>query len=227
MSVSKKEMSEKLNSLKDYYESEDYKGNYWDILAEDLNEYGADKLKEYSRNWDICENREFPLSKDSANKVIDYVIENLDEYVRDYCGYYVGDDSVASTCFGEIETEVPQGFNDDEHDDCGWYMGEESIYENQPRYMYLDYSSNGIHIKITQTDVYEILDILNDQMICDIIYSDQCSIEVYNSVDTFQWNYSGQWDTKLFSVGGKLIESENIKEYVDKNHFIIKSYEEV
>jgi len=216
-----KSVENQLKQLNDYYDSDDFTYGYWCILVEDLHDGGVGRLVSQSQSWDILENREFPLSDDSAKIVIDYVTENLDDYVRDYRNYYVGEDSIAGACFGEIEEETPKGFNADEHDDYGWYMSDDG-------YMYMDMSSCGIHIPITQDDVYRILDIHNEEIIEDIIHSDQCKVEVYNSCDKYTWNYSGQWDTKLFSVGdSKLIKSENIKEFVDNGHFIIKSYQEV
>jgi len=217
-----KSVEETLTQLREYYDCEDFKGNYWDILAEDLQNDGVGRLVQQSQSWDILNNREFPLSDDSAEIVIKYVSENLDEYVRDFRNYWVGEDSIASACFGEIEEETPKGFNEDEHDDCGWYISDDG-------YMYLDMSASGIHIPITQDDVYRILDIHNEEIIEDIIFSDQCVVEVYNNADKFQWTYSGQWESKMFSIGGGtiLICSDNIKEFVDNGHFIIKSFNEL
>jgi len=137
-----------LNTI-DYYDSDDFKDNYAIMLLEDSHAV-IDRLIENSKSWDICENREFPLSFETAQKIIEHIQSDYVEYIRDYRNYYVGYDSIDSISFGEQYLETPKEFNKDTDDDCDFYVADDGLY--------YDMSSSGIHIVITQEDAYDILD---------------------------------------------------------------------
>jgi len=146
-----------LNSVKEYYNSDDFKDNYGFILMEDLQNYAVDRLIENSKTWDICNNREHPLSEESANKIVDYINEQFDDtYVREYRNYYVGNDCIASVEYGEQEHELENKFDKDKDNDCDFYIDDEN------RFAYYDMSSSGLYIIMTQEYAYEILDSLKD-----------------------------------------------------------------
>ena len=201
-----------LSSLYDYYNSEEYAQNYYFILIEDLQEYGVERLIENSKT------HENTLTEQSATMIVNYVIENLEEYVRPYSNYYVGYDSIASACFGEIEDDTPQGYNEDEHDDCGWYIDGEN--------MYLDMSASGIHIPITEHDTLAILDFIREGVIEDMKLSstnEEC--KAYDTTNEYTIKHIS--DTKTFYIRKEGAEEsvkvydEDMLPYVIKNNLIL------
>ena len=150
-----KKINEQLENTISYYESDDFKDSYGFILLEDTQNNGVDRLIENSKSWDIIENFEFPLSEDTAHKIIDYICENFDdEFVSDYRNYYVGSDCISSVEFGEQYEEKPQGFIEDEYTG-DFYVGDDGLY--------YDMSSNGVMLKITQSDAIDILQRIKDE----------------------------------------------------------------
>jgi len=138
-----------LESTIEYYDSDDFKDNYAMMLLEDTHAV-AQRLVENSKGWDICENREFPLSFETAQKIIEEIMDDYVEYIREYTNYYVGHDSIDSVSFGEQYLETPKEFDKETDNDCGFYVADDGLY--------YDMSSSGIHIVITQEDAYDILD---------------------------------------------------------------------
>ncbi len=137
-----------LNTI-EYYSSKDFKDNYMYMLLEDTHAC-IDRLVKNSSSWDIIEDREYPLSRESAQLIIDELQNDFKQYIDTYNNYYVGNDSIDSVSFGEQHLEIPKNFVKETDDDCGFYVADDGLY--------YDMSGSGIHIKITQEDAYEILD---------------------------------------------------------------------
>lgn len=146
------EIETMLEGLVEYYDSDDFKDNYAHVLIEDTQNHGAERLVENSRRWDIIENRPFPLSLADAERIVEYVTDNYDEFVRDMVNYWVGYDSIGGVEFGEQEEEKPEGFIEEE------YNGDFSVSGD---YLYYNLGGSGIHFKVTQDDAYRILDELD------------------------------------------------------------------
>ena len=139
----------KLEAIISYYESEDFVWNYAELLLEDTHAV-ADRIVENSKQWDIVENREFPLSFESALLIVDYLQSDYSEYIEEYSNYYVGYDSIDSVEYGEQEETC---------EDIPKELAEQyDFYVSDNGYMYYAMCGRGVHIKLTQEDAYEILD---------------------------------------------------------------------
>ena len=140
---------EEMKTLVEYYQSDDYKSDYYYFLMEDLREYGSSRLISVAnKEWGII------LHDDRAHKVVEYIINNLDDYVSDYTNYWVGTESISAIAFGENEEEIPQGFDRDKDDDMGFYIPEDG------EYMYFDMSDRGLNVSITYDTYVDILDMI-------------------------------------------------------------------
>ena len=140
-----------LKTIEDYYNSEDFKSEYAMWLLEDLDSV-VDRLVDISkREWDIIEDLPLTLDRPMALAIIEYVRENMEEYVYDFRMNYVGYDSVDSVSFGEQEHEL-SNVSEVKGD---WV---DNFYiDDDGKYAYYDMSSSGVQIKITQLECYEIL----------------------------------------------------------------------
>ena len=148
-------VAEQLRREKEYFASEDFKSMYVDLLLEDL-DYAVSRLVEISqKEWDIIEDKPLTLDDNSARYIIEYVRENIDDYVYDYSMYYVGYESVDSIDFGEQEVPLIEKIEHTDDDIEGFYIDENG------EYAYYDLTSNGVHIKISQLECYDILEKLN------------------------------------------------------------------
>ena len=149
------EINTYLENIIDYYDSDDFRDAYGFILLEDLQDYGVERLIQNSQSWDIIENFEFPLSEETAHKIIDYVASNFDdEFIDTYTNYYVGSDCVASVGYGEQYEEIPKGFVKEEYNG-DFFVGDDGLY--------YDMSDKGLYIQITQNDVIDILERIKEE----------------------------------------------------------------
>ena len=140
----------KLESIIGYYESEDFMWNYAELLLEDTHAV-ANRIVENSKRWDVINNREFPLSFESALLIVDYLQSDYSEYIEEYNNYYVGYDSIDSIEYGEQE-ESCEDIPRDLAEQYDFYVDDDN------KYMYRSMDGYGVHIKLAQEDAYEILD---------------------------------------------------------------------
>ncbi len=141
-----KSIQDTMQAMVDYYSHEDYHSMYGQVLLEDIECYGVERLMQNSET-----HFEVKLTFEQCDVIIDEILKNLEEYTTDYSNYWVGTDSIGGVSFGENEEEIPQGFNREEDDDCGFYIPDEGDY------MYYDMSSSGLNVKLTEHDCYEVL----------------------------------------------------------------------
>jgi hypothetical protein len=148
-----------LNSVKNYYTSDDFIDEYTQWLLEDL-DGAVDRLVAISqREWDIIEDLPLTLDRPMALAIIEYVRENINEYVDDFRMNYVGYDCVDSISFGEQEHCLDNKIDKKVVKENGNWINDFYI-EDDGEYAYYDMSSSGVCIKITQLECYEILQTL-------------------------------------------------------------------
>ncbi len=144
-------------SILSYYESEDFECDYVDAL---INQADDDYLQK--RVIEICE-YEFGITifSEQARKIVGYVYENIDEFVKRFSGYYVGRNCLDSISFGEQEEQIFDILNPEtgevyELHEISPIYEEAGFYVNEG-YAYLDLSDEGVCVKITREQVLNIL----------------------------------------------------------------------
>ena len=144
-------------SILSYYESEDFEWGYVDALI-----YQADDDYLQKRVIEICED-EFGITifAEQARKIVEYVYENIDEFVQRFRGYYVGRNCLDSISFGEQEEQIFDILNPEtggiyELHEISPIYEEAGFYVNEG-YAYLDLSDEGLCVKITREQVLNIL----------------------------------------------------------------------
>lgn len=142
-----------------YYESDDFKENYAFCLLEDrdavtdriitLVRQGYEVEKEYGSN--------IYLEQEQALEIYEYILENMEEFMRDFGGGYVGYTSIDSIGFGEQEEQLTGIYN---HETGGEYTLEEmqkDFEENgfyvSGEYAYYDMSYDGVHIDLLGAEI--------------------------------------------------------------------------
>ena len=144
-------------SILSYYESEDFEWDYVDALIDQADD---DYLQK--RVIEICE-YEFGITifAEQARKIVEYVYENINEFVKRFSGYYVGRNCLDSISFGEQEVQIFDPFNLEtgesyELHEISPIYEEAGFYVNEG-YAYLDLSGEGLCVKITREQVLNIL----------------------------------------------------------------------
>ena len=144
-------------SILSYYESEDFEWDYVDALIDQADD---DYLQK--RVIEICE-YEFGITifAEQAREIVEYVYENIDEFVKRFRGYYVGRNCLDAISFGEQEVQIFDLFNLEtgesyELHEISPIYEEAGFYVNEG-YAYLDLSGEGLCVKITRKQVLNIL----------------------------------------------------------------------
>ena len=144
-----------LTETKACYESDSFVESYYVVLEEVLLDFGVENLMITAENdWELFENRPVGIDEKTATKVIEYVKNNITDYVKQYQHYYVGYNNIASVDFGEQQVELEYPMNEDD-DDCGFYIGDDE-------YAYYDMTGYGVQVVLKQNDVYAILDAMKE-----------------------------------------------------------------
>ena len=97
--------------LKSNYEHEDFIGSYADFLLED-GQNCIDHIKEAVIK--VCWDRDIPeitLSDNDAERILEYMRENPEDFIETYRNYYVGYYCVDSISFGEQEEQIEGLYN--------------------------------------------------------------------------------------------------------------------
>jgi hypothetical protein len=176
----------------EYYSTNDFKGNYADCLKESFY-YNRDVIinrieeyfnlsnyetQKYLKNW-------FKIDSKQAQLIHDFIYENLEDFIDDFRGAYVGPTSLDSVSFGEQEEEI----NEDEKqqfEDAGFYV-------NDRNYAYYDLSYDGLHV-----------DLLNDIQKLDNFLFTLKNAEVFQSFKEALIS-SESFDLKKYSETGFLL----------------------
>lgn len=146
-------------SIKAYYDSDDFAENYIWCLLENMEN---DEYLTICQIKKICSNEfDMDLSTSEAKKVFSAICEDTDQFVERFHNYYVGYCCVDSIDFGEQEEDLTCIYNPKTGEN--YELSEiEPIYEDAGFYVnegmaYLDLSDEGIAIKITKEQVEKIL----------------------------------------------------------------------
>lgn len=154
--------------VKEYYNHEDFKGNYADILAEQFQNNETIIIKriieigKYNCHFDKKYGDNFIMTFEQAKQIYDYILDNFEDFIENFSSYYVGDNSLESVAFGEQETQLEGLFNNLTgknytikylkriFDEEGFYISNSDWNKN---YAYYDLSDTGIHIDILSQDI--------------------------------------------------------------------------
>jgi len=152
-------------SCKAYYESKDFKSDYYACLAEQFSNEEHEIIRriidkfnvsnyeteKYLTNW-------FVISKEQAKKIYDFINDNLESFTKDFSGYYVGYTSLDSVNFGEQEEQLTGLYNHTTgksyslpymqkcFDKAGYYVKGEYAYYNIEAGLHVDLLGNIIEL---------------------------------------------------------------------------------
>jgi hypothetical protein len=135
-----------------YYESEDFKNNYAEFLMEDTHAV-QNRIKTAVQDYDFEKiyGSTLYLSDEDAEKVYEYILENIEEYTTTFNGYWVGSGSIDSVSFGEQEEQLT-GLTNQQGDKIEVTdlikQFEDADFVVHGEYAYYDMSSQGVHIDL-------------------------------------------------------------------------------
>lgn len=147
---------------KNYYESEDFKNNYSFALFESFSNNEGDIL---NRIKDIIDHDYYfekkygfnkYLSNESIQKIYNYIAENLDQFITDFNGYYVGYSSLDSIEFSEQEEQLIGLYN---HKTGKEYNIDylRKVFKNSDYYVKNNYAyynlDGGLHVDLLHADI--------------------------------------------------------------------------
>jgi hypothetical protein len=151
------EKTTRAQNILDYYDSDDFKGNYWDCLLQDSHQC-IDRIIELAKDYETEHKygTSFDLTRAQAEAIYNYLKENLDSFVSSFDNYWVGYTSVDGVSFGEQEEQLTDFWepNDhpealkaiqDEFEEAGFYVSGNSAYK--------DLSDSGIHVDLLNADI--------------------------------------------------------------------------
>lgn len=137
-----------------YYESDDFKSEYAMYLFEDR-EYCLDQLQIAVRN-EIWMNHDGTVKEkwedSDLERILNYIIENAEDFLDDFCNYYVGDMCISSISFGEQEESLRGINNSDTGKDYTLpylkrVFDKEGFYIDR-NYAYYDMGGDGIKVDL-------------------------------------------------------------------------------
>ena len=148
--------------IKSYYESKDFKNNYSINLLEDIHAV-KNNIKKVLQDYKFDKFYGFELSygqitDDLIQKVYDHILDNIDDFTRDFNGYWVGSTSLDSVSFGEQEEEIQSLINHKTGEPYGkQYLKivfeDEDFYISDNGYAYYDMSSEGVHVDLLAQEI--------------------------------------------------------------------------
>ena len=135
-----------------YYEHRDFIGNYAEFLMEDKHAV-QNRIQEAVKDYDFEKiyGTTLDLSNEDAEKVYEYILENIEEYTTTFNGYWVGSGSLDSISFGEQQEQLTGFTNEqgeeikpadlvEEFEEAGFVVNGDSAY--------YDMSSQGVHVDL-------------------------------------------------------------------------------
>lgn len=87
----------------EHYQSDDFKADYAFMLLDDTERC-------YSRIQRVAESYDIRLTDLQIKLIFEHLRNNTEEYISDFCSYYVGYDCIDSVSFGEQEVQL-EGIN--------------------------------------------------------------------------------------------------------------------
>lgn len=149
-----------------YFDSDDFKGMYFDTLFETFGDNENDVINRILTLFNVSNYETEQLSNHKiidrlqAKKIYDFIVENFEQFVRSFSNYYVGYTSLESRSFGEQETQLTDWYN---HKTGKSYSVKylKKVFDKEGffvsgDYAYYDLTSRGLHV-----------DLLNDATLLD------------------------------------------------------------
>ena len=147
-------------SIKSYYESEDFKSDYAINLMEDRSN-AIDRIQSIAKNEYYFEKfygKNIELNKIQCEQIIEFIENNYSDFETDFHNYYVGSTCIDSVSFGE-QCEQLEGLHNCKtgknytlpylkkcFDEAGFVV-------NDDNYAYYDMSGSGIMIDLIQSEI--------------------------------------------------------------------------
>ena len=145
-----------------HYESDDFKESYQSCLLE---LYANNEGDIINRIQNIIDHEYYfekkygfnkYLSKEIIKIIYDYIIDNFDDFVTGFNGYYVGDTSLESVSFGEQEEQLTGIHNHKTGKDYNIHylkrVFDKEGYYVKNNYAYYDLNS-GLHVDLLHADI--------------------------------------------------------------------------
>ncbi len=150
-----------VQSCVDYYEHEDFKGNYWDCLLQDSHAV-IDRIKAYFESYQFEKRYGYTVSKYSpalenfAKVIYEHVKYNIDQFVVDAYALAWKD----SVMFGEQEEQL-SSFEEWKTDKKALVEAFEESYFISGEYAYFDLSFTGLAVDISSLDFSDVATLAN------------------------------------------------------------------
>lgn len=103
--------------IKAYYETDDFKSNYLEVLFETFADDENDIINNILRLFNVSNYETEQLSnhkiidRKQAKLIYDFIYNDLESFVSDFNNYYVGYTSLCSVSFGEQEEQLEGLYN--------------------------------------------------------------------------------------------------------------------
>jgi len=147
--------------IKSYYDSEDFKSNYFELLAEDFGNNEGDILNRIIDLFNVSNyetekslSNWFVINREQSKLIYDFIFENLETFSSNFSGYYVGYTSLCSVEMGEQEEQLEGLYNHKTGKDYTlpylrkvFYNEGFCINDSNPNYAYY-IVSRGLHIDL-------------------------------------------------------------------------------
>lgn len=165
-----------VENLIDYYDSEDFKGNYWDCLLQDSHAV-IDRIKAYFESYEFKKKYGFTVSRNSesleklAKLIYECVKYNIDQFIVDAYALSWKDSYIDGVMFGEQEEQL-SGFEEWETDREALIEAFEESYFISGEYAYFDLSFTGLAVDISSLDFSDVATLANQLNV------DPCEIEL-------------------------------------------------
>lgn len=144
----------------EYYEHEDFRNNYAEHLLEDRSR-AIERIKEFCRDkyGDVSEyyGIHIWLTDEQAEEILDYIIDNADEFTDTYRSYYASSTCIDSVSYGEQCEQLTEIYNPQTGKSYSLpYLKkafEEAGYMVDGKYAYMDLSGEGVYIDLLKADI--------------------------------------------------------------------------
>jgi hypothetical protein len=154
--------------VKDYYESDDFKGRYLEALYESFVDRENEIIDNILRLFNVSnyETEKYlsnhkQIDRKQAKLIYDFIYDDLESFVSGFRGHYVGYTSLDSVSFGEQEEQLEGLYNhktDKEYNMS--YLKKvfsKDFYVSDNGYAYYDLSDSGLHVELISNELNDFL----------------------------------------------------------------------
>ncbi len=145
--------------IKNYYEHEDFKGNYIEFLFEDHDAIieRIEKIVKHEYYFAEKYGNNMQLSNDQLEVIYQYILDNLEDFISDFRSYYVGCTSLDSISYGEQEEQLT-GLTNHKTGKLYTISYLRKIFDKEGYcvngdYAYYDMSGEGLHVDLLNSDI--------------------------------------------------------------------------